>query len=355
MRFLITVSSLTPGSGLSRYIFSLAEIMQKRHDVWVLTTHNSETTDYELNELRSISPEINLVSLGGKNKVAKYFSFLKEVRKIKPNVIVCNYNGVTQMLLPFISRKIKIVHILHNDTDDFYRIASINAKLTDGWIAPTRAIADHFNRYTAGKYADSVAVISHGVQTGVCAPKASSEKLRIVYAGVLYEHKGVKILPKIVRKLKHDCVNFQFTILGGGELDDWLRNQFNEDIQSGLVEMTGVVNHDEVYRRMHEADIFLYPTHLDAFGLVIAEAMMNGAVPVVTHLQGITDNLIDNGKNGFLLPQDDVSAFVEKIEKLNSDRNLLKEMSVASRTKAEDKFSISCMSENYLNYFDNNR
>lgn len=32
---------------------------------------------------------------------------------------------------------------------------------------------------------------------------------------------------------------------------------------------------------------------------MIAEAMINGAVPVVSHLQGITDALVDEGVNGF--------------------------------------------------------
>lgn len=148
MRFLISVSSLTPGSGLSRYVFTLCSLLAEVNEVYVVTTHDCGNNEYESNELKQINSSIKLVSLGSKSKFGKYLSVLTTIRKINPDVIINNYNGVFQYILPLISRKIKVVHILHNDTDDFYRIGSINASKMDGWIAPTQAIADHFNDFT---------------------------------------------------------------------------------------------------------------------------------------------------------------------------------------------------------------
>lgn len=350
MKFLIAVSSLTPGSGLSRYVFSLCSLLADGNEVCVVTTHDSGDHSYEREELDLISNDIRLMSLGNKSKIGKYLSAVKIVRKEKPDVIVNNYNGVFQYILPFIDRRIKVVHILHNDTDDFYRIGAINGSRVNGWIAPTVAIADHFNRYTAQRYAERVKVIAHGVEEAEYIERNNS-RLEIVYAGVLYEHKGVKILPEIISRLLGAGIDLHFTIIGKGELAEWLKENFSREIDKGIVTMTGVIPHDEVYRLMSKADIFLYPTHLDAFGLVIAEAMMNGAVPVVTHLPGITDNLIADGKDGFLIAQDDIEAFVNTIISLSENVESMRQLGKKSHLKSKSHFSINMMKKTYSEYF----
>ncbi len=350
MRYLITVSSLTKGSGLSRYVFSLCRLLvEAGNEVWVLTTHDEGTISYERTELDLTSKEIRLVSLGIHNKFTKYLQAVRWIRHIKPDVIINNYNAVVQYILPFISRRIKVVHVLHNDTDDFYRVASINGVKTDGWVAPTQSIATHFNDYTSNKYASRVKVIPHGVEESEIMPK-KNEMLEIVYAGVLYEHKGVKILPEVIKRLRKKDINLHFTIVGGGILDEWLREQFADEVRDGVVTFTGVIAHDKVYEVMSSGDIFLYPTHLDAFGLVIAEAMMNGLVPVVTHLPGITDNLITHGVDGFLLKQDDINAFVDSIVQLARDIHIREGLQIAAHNKAKSSLSMSVMNQNYNKY-----
>lgn len=353
MRYLITVSSLTPGSGLTRYVFTLCEILiASGNEVYVLTTHDDSTISYERGELDSISKSIHLISLGSHWKLRKYIEEIRIIKRINPDVIINNYNAVTQYILPFINRTIKIIHVLHNDTNDFYRVASINRCKTDGWIAPTKSIAKHFNDYTSNKSSDKVVVIPHGVEETSLIER-HNDKLEIVYTGVLYEHKGVKILPPIIRNLLDFGINLHFTIIGGGILDEWLREQFVDEIKNGIVTFTGVIDHDSVYKLMSKADIFLYPTHLDAFGLVIAEAMMNGMVPVVTNLAGITDNLIDNGKNGYLIKQDDINRFVYSIKTLSYNKETLCRLGKYAHNKAKSHFSMQRMKENYISYLNN--
>lgn len=349
MRILITVSSLTRGSGLSRYVFSLCKLLKRANDVWVLTTHDNGTITYERNELNFISENIHLISLGCTNKVRKYFDVVHWINKIHPDIIINNYNAVVQYVLPFIYRTIKVIHVLHNDTFDFYRVGAINGNRICGWIAPTKAIANHFNIYTNNRYSDRITIISHGVEEAV-HQKNHNKTLEIVYAGVLYEHKGVKILPDIIQRLTKLGIKLHFTIIGGGVLYDWLHERFYAEINNGIVTLTGVVDHDIVYYYMSKADIFLYPTHLDAFGLVIAEAMMNGAVPVVTLLPGITDNIITHGKDGYLIPKDNIDSFVSTINNLSNDKDLLCLLSKSAHNKSVTAFSFKQMKTNYENY-----
>ena len=81
--------------------------------------------------------------------------------------------------------------------------------------------------------------------------------------------------------------------------------------------------------------------------------MINGAVPVVSHLQGITDALVDEGVNGFLIENPkDAKSFVSRIEQLAVNRVLLERMSLEARQKAETSFSLKKFYENYERYFE---
>ncbi len=351
MKILITVPVLSPGSGLTRYVFSLCRILCKGNNILILETHGHSSNDYAKDELMDINPDIKLITTDTTGRIQKYLKNIIMTRRFKPDVIISNYNALTQFILPFCKKKAKVLHILHNDTDDFYRIASINGKIVNGWIAPTKAIADNFNAYTNGKFSDKVSVISHGVESNELKAR-NNKRLEIVYAGVLYEHKGVKQLPDIIRNLHNTNIDFHFTIIGGGVLSNWLSDKFKDSIQAGSIEMTGVIDHHKVYEIMSQADIFLYPTHLDAFGLVIAEAMMNGAIPIVTLLPGITDNLIDDGINGFLLNLNDSNGFANRILQLAKDDTILNQMREAAHTKAINKFSLDMMARNYIDYLD---
>lgn len=349
MKILITVPILSPGSGLTRYVFSLCKILHDDNDILVIETHGKSHNDYAISELRKVDADIRLISTAASGKINNYIKNIVITLRFRPDIIISNYNALTQYILPVCKGHAKVLHILHNDTDDFYRIGAINGKKVDAWIAPTSGIAERFNKYTDNKYQERVKVISHGVDD---APhidlQRKSKKLEIVFAGVLYEHKGVKILPKIIEQLLARDIDFHFTVIGGGKLKDWLKAELGYAINKGYVSMPGVIPHDDVYAYFRQSDIFLYPTHIDAFGLVIAEAMINGAVPVVTHISGVTDNLIVNGECGFLIPQDNVDDFVNRVIQLYQDSSLLSAISKRAIDRAKSLFSMEVMQNKYM-------
>lgn len=354
MKIVITVNSLTKGSGLSKYIYNLCNVLRddSNNMVHIITTHAVQP-EFEANVFKE-DARIKLHQLHMYTKYWRYIKLMHLFRKLNADLIIINYHALSQYVLPLCKRSAKAVHVIHGETPDFYRIAAINGNSIDGWITPTIGVKNRFNTYTHNIYEDRVTAIPHGVESprryGVVSHRG--ERLEIVFTGVLYEHKGVLTLPAIVAKLKENDVDFHFSIIGKGILADELKQQMIDSITDGSVEFTGVISAYEVYQRMSNAHIFLYPTQIDSFGLVIAEAMMNGAVPIVSHLKDITDVLIDDGKNGYLISSPkDAGAFAEKIMELNNDREKLLSMSDAAKCKAESDFTIENFQENYTNYF----
>ena len=349
---LITVSSITEGSGLSKYVCNLAKVLGDAHfEVSLLTTHSIDipfekkmVEECHINQYRSFSSY---------SKFVKYAMVLKYIRSLNPDVIINNYNGVIQYLLPFLPKSIKIAHVLHSTTPEFYRIATINAKRVNGWVAPTTAMVNDFNAFTRDKFTDKISVIPHGVECVLSEEVKPSKILELVFVGVLYEHKGAHLLPQIVKRLKSRGERFHLTIIGGGVLKEQLEHELSDELHNNLVKMTGVISSEDVYSYLSRANVFIYPTHIDSFGLVIAEAMMNGVVPVVTLLPGITDNLVDDGGNGYLIEKDNIDKFVETICSLLHNDVLLNQLSDAAILKAKSHFSLRVMQQNYTNYIEN--
>lgn len=352
MKIAITVSQITPGGGLTKYVCTLVDILTRNTDneVYIITTHLSEKNP-TIENLKK-NRNIKLFALGDLHTLTKYFSLIQILRKISPDIIINNYNAPTQYVLPFISSHSKVIHILHNNTDDFYRVASINGKYVDRWIAPTPAIASYFNDYTSQKYASRVAVIPHGVDNPIFEPNKNHEIPQLVYVGVLYEHKGVKILPEIIKSLLSKNYKFHFTFIGEGILRHDLEEKLSNEINDGVVEFTGRISGENVYKRLSTSDIFVYPTHIDSFGLVIAEAMINKVVPVVTHLKGITDSIIDDEGNGYLVEKDNVEMFVNRISYLLDNKPQMVSMQENAQRKALSNFSIDIMKDNYIKFID---
>ena len=120
-----------------------------------------------------------------------------------------------------------------------------------------------------------------------------------------------------------------------------LKSEFEAKGMSKSVEFMGVIPHEQVRETMAQSDILLFPTRVEAFGLVIAEAMMERTVPVVTLLPGITDATVEDSKTGFLIPMNDVDTFAQRVVMLGKNPQLLEEVSKASLNTAKEKLSLN--------------
>jgi N-acetylglucosaminyldiphosphoundecaprenol N-acetyl-beta-D-mannosaminyltransferase len=108
----------------------------------------------------------------------------------------------------------------------------------------------------------------------------------------------------------------------------------------GRVTLTGVLVGEAKRRIFHDADIFCFPTFFasETFGLVVAEAMSCGLPVVATNWRGLR-SVVDDGKDGFLVPPRDAAALAERIAVLLLDAPLRERMGAAGRRKYEAMFT----------------
>lgn len=97
------------------------------------------------------------------------------------------------------------------------------------------------------------------------------------------------------------------------------------------------------------ADIFALPTRADLSPAALCEAMAFQLPVVATNVGGL-DELINDGKNGFIVSTDDEEAFAQRLKSLVASKELRVEFGRRGRALVEEKYAIQKNAEIILNY-----
>lgn len=151
---------------------------------------------------------------------------------------------------------------------------------------------------------------------------------KLLYAGYLTKRKGVGLLMEAWKGMgKGDRGEgmAELRLVGGGERP--------QPLPRGVV-CLGQTSRDVLLREMSEADVFVFPSLFEGFALVILEAMAAG-LPVITTPNTAGPDLIEDGKDGLIVPSGDVGALRQAMESLLNDPEHVQAMGRAAHEKAK--------------------
>jgi glycosyltransferase involved in cell wall biosynthesis len=103
------------------------------------------------------------------------------------------------------------------------------------------------------------------------------------------------------------------------------------------VEFLGVVTGQEKVDLFQKATLFVLPSYADNFPYALLEAMSTG-LPVVTTPVGAIPEIVEDGKNGFLIEPGDYRALADRIVQLLRDSTLRCEMASANTALIRDYY-----------------
>lgn len=137
----------------------------------------------------------------------------------------------------------------------------------------------------------------------------------ICYVANMRHQKRPMIFVKTAEKLIKKYPDLSFKMIGS-LYDEESRQIGNYIEESGLSDHISMQEFsDKILSAIEEADIIMVPAVGDAFGRTVVEAMSVGTV-VIAAKSGGHENIIQDGATGFLIPPDDIEAFLECIERL---------------------------------------
>ncbi|MFT3932610.1 MAG: glycosyltransferase family 4 protein [Chitinophagaceae bacterium] len=173
--------------------------------------------------------------------------------------------------------------------------------------------------------------------------QSAASATKILFLSNLIETKGVFVLLEALAVLKRKNVLFECTFIGGEA--DITASSFNEKKkQLGLTDEAcyeGKKFGKEKQDAFLEAGIFVLPTYYsnECFPLVLLEAM-SYSLPLISTFEGGIPDIVEEGVNGFLVPQKNIEALAEKLEVLLSNPALGYQMGIAGRKKYEQEFTL---------------
>ena len=139
--------------------------------------------------------------------------------------------------------------------------------------------------------------------------------LRCLFLGTLTLRKGIHIVLEVARQLEGYPV--QFILIGNSELQIDFSRYKN-------VSYKGVVSREETNRHYQQADVFLFPTLSDGFGLTQLEAM-SWKLPVIA--SKYCGKVVIDKLNGFVLQKNTADEVVSVLDHCLQQPSLLQSLS----------------------------
>jgi glycosyltransferase involved in cell wall biosynthesis len=214
---------------------------------------------------------------------------------------------------------------LSSDQGRFEQLAA------EALVADHCIVASNFTKRTLIENAvpeHNIHVVPYGVDVGTReAQRRRSNQFRVVFVGQMVQRKGLEYLLKAWKRLR--LPKAELVLAGRGRVDANLLAAFRSDVT--YMNNLSDREREELY---DSCDLFCMPSLVEGFGLVYLEALERGLPVIATPNTGAAD-IVQDGREGFIVPIRDIDALAEKLEWAYANRSALAEMGTAARRLAE--------------------
>ena len=324
MKVVVVISSLKAG-GAERVVSTLTREWAKEHQVLIaLFDASSQAYDYggEVADLGTSSRRGPVKKLH--NAVLRSIRLARVLRRQRPHRIVsfmesANFPTIVAAAMTGLLGHLRVS--VRNNPAIFpypYRLLmSIAYRLAECVVTPSTGVRNALKKM--GLPACKLSVIPNPAATHIGATNAPRMGFPLRYilgVGRLEPQKGFDRLLKAYSKM--DQSGIDLVILGAGTQRDALLAISQElDIMSRL-HLPGVVSDVEAWYR--HAECFVLTSHYEGSPNVLVEAMANGCPVVSFDCPYGPAEIVDGGRNGMLVSQDDIPGLADAIQRLVSDR-----------------------------------
>lgn len=170
-------------------------------------------------------------------------------------------------------------------------------------------------------------------------PQRFSEVVNFIFLGSLSRGKGVDVLLDAVSMSK---LPWNLSLAGGEEypgFTDWVAARVEELAIANRVSILGPVVGEAKVELLGNADGFVLPSLAEGLPMALLEAMAAG-LPVVVTTVGAMPEVIEDGRQGYLVAPADARALADALDRLAADPKLRSSMGELARADCEAKFGV---------------
>jgi glycosyltransferase involved in cell wall biosynthesis len=168
-------------------------------------------------------------------------------------------------------------------------------------------------------------------------------------AGRLSPEKGFDVLVNAAADVCEKKSDASFVLFGDGPMKTALADQIGRLGLEDRFLLPGFTHELDCY--LPHFDVFTQSSHTEGMPNVILEAFAAG-VPVVATAVGGTPEIVEHGRNGFLVPPGDPSTLANRILETFEIGNRREEMTACGRQTVLNRFSFQQQARQYLELFE---
>lgn len=368
------IRAVTVSGSLVFYTSTNQTLKDKGYEVILLSSPGPELEEIQNEDIRTIAvPMERHISL--KNDFKSLLQLVKVFRKEKP-FIVHSMTPKAGMLCMIAAWIVRVPRRVHTFTGLVWPTATgVKRKIlmfTD-WI--TCFCATHVIPEGEGVRNDlqthitkkPMKVLGYGNVMGVdmnrfrhrpeideAAKTIKKEGIfTFIFIGRIVGDKGMnELMEAFVRLLK---VNDKIRLILVGKYEenlDPVKPETLERIQkTPQIEAVGSKFGDNLLTYYVASDSFVFPSYREGFPNTVMEAGAMGLPSIVTDINGSRE-IIENGKNGLIIPSKDADALYEAMKKMIEDKEAYKRMAENARPMIDSRYEQGFVRSCLLNFYE---
>ncbi|WP_226698673.1 glycosyltransferase [Qipengyuania gaetbuli] len=215
-------------------------------------------------------------------------------------------------------------------------------------VVTTKAYGD--TSAALAPFSDRIKVIPIGIADLENPPESKSvQRPYVLFVGRLVPYKGLSVLLDAISRVESDA---EFRIVGVGPQETALKKQAQRLAISNRVTFMGRVDEARLQEQFAGAAVFCLPSvnRLEAFGVVLLEAMRAGRAIIATDIPGSGVPWVNS--SGINVPVEDPKALAEVLDFLLADSEEIFRLGESARARFEKEFSRELMSARFLEVYE---
>lgn len=271
-----------------------------------------------------VDTEMNVITQKGGSKLNKLGRYVKLSAKALWDNLVNQYDavhlhyifptGIVLIPLRWITKKKLIVTGHGSDIINTNRIKTFFMKRILRSCDQVIVVSDYLKQIAIHKYevpSDKINVIHCGFDETLFAPQPKVEKniKTVLFLSRLYKEKGTQTFINIALHMQEQ-EHIHFLIVGDGPEKEHMITHLQHHPRVSFV---GGVSKDKVGDYFNQADVYVFPTQKEGYGLVALESMACGTPVVASNVGGVPE-IVSHNKNGYLATVDSTDDFVKGIQ-----------------------------------------